>query len=70
MPPFIAIRLELRSSDGARYELRVDGRTVSTSGSTPGRVRLEGLQPDGRYVARPAGGGGAISIVASSEPGP
>ena len=70
VPPFIAVRLELRSEDGGRYGLRVSGRELTVgAGRDRDRVVLDGLTPGRSYVARPLGRGNAVRIVASSEPG-
>ena len=69
VPPFIAVRLELRSEDGARYGLRVAGRQLRVGPGRPlDRATLEGLAPGRSYVARPLGAGNDVRIVASAEP--
>jgi len=71
VPPFIAVRLELRSGDGRSYGLRVAGRRLRVG---PERRRdsalLEGLGHGERYLARPIGAGNAVRIEATAEPGP
>ena len=71
VPPFIAVRLELRSGDGRSYGLRVAGRQLRVG---PERSRdsvlLEGLGHGERYVARPIGAGNRVTIEATAEPGP
>ncbi len=67
VPPYIAVRLAVRSGDGADYRLAVGGQVASTTG--PGSIaELEGLPPGERYVAR--GSTGTVVIEASAEPGP
>jgi hypothetical protein len=71
VPPFIAVRLELRSGDGRSYGLRVAGEELRVG---PGRPHdsalLEGLGAGERYVARPIGAGNKVKIEATAEPGP
>jgi hypothetical protein len=71
VPPFIAVRVVLRSGDGERYGLQIGGRTLSVG---PGRSRdavtLEGLQPNRRYVGRPIGAETVVRVEGSAEPGP
>ena len=70
VPPFISIRVELRSADGAAYALAARGRTIrvdreiSSASST-----FAGLRPGRRLVLR-AGGGRTVAVEASAEPGP
>lgn len=70
--PFIAVRVELRSTDGGRYRARVGGRTLVAAGDGGGerrdRVMLEGLTPDRSYVLRGLDGANDVRIVASGEP--
>jgi hypothetical protein len=72
VPPFIAIRVELRSADGRPYGLRFGstalrvGPQVSSAATT-----LNGLHHGEAVVGRPVGGGGnRVRIEASAEPGP
>jgi hypothetical protein len=69
VPPFIAIRLQLRSADGVEYELRGGGKTVKAGGEieTAGTL-LDGLRSGERIVLR--GPQGTVTIVANAEPGP
>ena len=67
VPPYIAVRLVVRSGDGADYQLKVGSEVASTEG--PGTAaELDGLPPGERYVAR--GNAGRVVIEASAEPGP
>jgi len=64
VPPFIAIRVSLRSGDGAEYALAGGGQTVR-----PGApVIFDGLRPGKRLIL--SGTGGRVVIEASAEPGP
>jgi hypothetical protein len=73
VPPFIAIRVELRSSDGKTYTLdfgngkRVTANQQIASAST----QFPGLRPEQKLVGRPVGGAGnRVTILPSAEPGP
>jgi hypothetical protein len=72
VPPFIAVRVELRSADGRPYALRFGskvlrvGPQVATMSTT-----LRGLHHGEAITGRPvAGGGNPVRIEASAEPGP
>jgi len=71
VPPFIAVRLELRSGDGRSYGLRVAGRALRVG---PERhsdsVLLDGIGHGERCVARPVGAGNRATMEATAEPGP
>jgi hypothetical protein len=70
VPPFISIRVELRSADGRGYSLRIGGRRLAAGGDLgSASVTLDGLRSGKAYVGR-AGDGGRIRIEASAEPGP
>jgi hypothetical protein len=71
VPPYISIRVELRSADGRTYTLRfgrrriqAGGQIASASGSFPG------LRPGKTLVGRPVGAGNGVRIEANAEPGP
>jgi hypothetical protein len=69
VPPYIAVRVILRSADGRPYQLRVAGATLTVGpGNRSRSVQLDGLQPQARYTA--AGNGQRFVISASAEPGP
>ncbi len=70
VPPFIAVRVELRSADGARYRLRGGGKTLRAGGrlSSMGAT-FDGLRP-GRRLTLSGAGGRAVVVEASAEPGP
>ena len=72
VPPFIAVRVELRSADGRPYALRLRskvlrvGPEVATQSTT-----LGGLHHGEAVTGRPVGGqGNPVRIEASAEPGP
>lgn len=69
VPPFFAIRLELRSADGVEYELEGGGRTVKAGGEIEtASTTFEGLKAGERLVL--SGPQGRVTIVANAEPGP
>jgi hypothetical protein len=71
VPPFIAVRVVLRSGDGIRYGLRIRGRTLSVGpGQRSDAVTLGGLQPNQSYVGAPIGAQTVVKVEASAEPGP
>ena len=61
VPPFLAIRAELRSADGRRYSIRF-GKQVLNSGKS---IELDGLRAGERVK-----GSGGVVIEATAEPGP
>jgi hypothetical protein len=68
VPPFIAIRVELRSADGRAYRLRFGRRSIAVGGG--GRSvshTFDGLRPGRSLVGT---GAGRVVIEASAEPGP
>ncbi|HEX2070255.1 MAG TPA: hypothetical protein VHF90_01235 [Thermoleophilaceae bacterium] len=69
VPPFIAIRVELRSADGVQYELSGGGKTVAAGGEieTAGTT-FDGLRPGERLVL--SGPQGKVTVIANAEPGP
>lgn len=71
VPPYIAVRVELRAADGRSYGLRF-GRRAVRAGAEVGSssTTLDGLRPGAAYTGRPIGGGNAVRIEASAEPGP
>jgi hypothetical protein len=70
VPAFIAIRVILRSSDGASYSLKIGGKTLSIGGGGTGldELNLDGLLPDESYKGTSPQGD--VKVVASAEPGP
>lgn len=71
VPPFIAVKVELRSADGATYALRF-GDTTITAGEQFDSVSttIDGLRPGAAIVGRPQGAGNPVRIEATAEPGP
>ena len=68
VPPFIAIRAELRSADGRSYRLRFGGRSIAVDGARrSASTTFDGLRPGRRLVGT---GAGRVVIEASAEPGP
>jgi hypothetical protein len=69
VPPFIAIRVQLRSADGVEYELSGGGKSVKAGGEieTAGTT-FDGLRSGERLVL--SGPQGKVTIVANAEPGP
>jgi hypothetical protein len=71
VPPFISVRVVLRSADGEPYSLRVAGRSVRAGGAlSSASVELDGLRPGKAYVATNEATGAKVRIEASAEPGP
>ncbi len=69
VPPFIAITVELRSSDGQDYALRGGGKSLAAGeGENSDTVTFDGLRPGRSLVL--TGPQGRVSITANAEPGP
>lgn len=69
VPPFIAIRVELRSADGRTYELGARGKTLRADGDiASASTTFAGLRPGRRLVL--TGPSGRVVVEASAEPGP
>ena len=69
VPPFIAIRVVLRSEDGVEYELEGDGGKVKAGGEIErASTTFEGLRAGERLVL--SGPQGRVTVVADAEPGP
>lgn len=69
VPPYIAIRVELRSADGQRYRLSSNGRSVEAGGQiSSSSAVFDGLRPGKRLVL--TGPSGRVTVEASAEPGP
>jgi hypothetical protein len=69
VPPFIAIRVQLRSADGVEYELSGGGKTIAAGGEieTAGTT-FDGLRGGEKLVL--SGPQGKVTVVANAEPGP
>jgi hypothetical protein len=73
VPPFIAIRVELRSADGQSYSLDFGSNkeVVTNDQIASASTLFPGLRPNQRLVGAPVGGAGnRVTVVASAEPGP
>jgi hypothetical protein len=69
VPPFIAIRVQLRSADGVEYELTGGGKTVKAGGEIEtAATSFDGLRSGEKLVLK--GPAGNVTIVANAEPGP
>ena len=70
-PPFISIRVELRSADGARVRPDVRRRDDQVSGGLASvSTTIDGLRPGAKLVGTPTGARGQVRIEATAEPGP
>ncbi|GAC1325020.1 MAG: hypothetical protein NVSMB25_23100 [Thermoleophilaceae bacterium] len=71
VPPYIAVQVTLVSADGASYTVHVAGKTLRVGGTrgSQAQLTLDGLRPGAGYVAEPEGGGRAVRIEPSAEPG-
>jgi hypothetical protein len=71
VPPYIAIRVELRSADGRTYALRFGGKRIQAGGQiASASSQFAGMRPGKVLVGRPVGGGNGVRIEANAEPGP
>lgn len=71
VPPYIAIRVVLKSADGRRYGLRFGRRRVQAGGQiSSASASFAGLRPGKVLVGRPIGAGRPVRIEANAEPGP
>jgi len=69
VPPFISVRVELRSADGAQYTLRGGGQALTAGGRVETvTADFDGLRPGRRLVL--GGASGTVTVEASAEPGP
>jgi hypothetical protein len=70
VPPFISVRVILRSADGRAYALRIGGRTLRAGAAvSSSSAQLDGLRPGRAYDGR-LEAGGRVRVEASAEPGP
>jgi hypothetical protein len=71
VPPYIAIRVVLRSADGRTYALRFGRRRVRAGGQiSSASAQFAGMRPGKVLVGRPVGRGNPVRIEANAEPGP
>jgi hypothetical protein len=71
VPAFIAVRVELRSADGAEYGLTFDGETIKVHGGLGSvSTTIDGLRPGEKLVGTLTGASGTVRIEATAEPGP
>jgi len=71
VPPFISIRVELRSADGQEYGLTFKGETIKVSqGLGSVSTTIDGLRNGEAVVGKPTGARNAVRIEATAEPGP
>ena len=71
VPAFISIQIELRSADGAPYELRFGDAVVSAGGEVNSMsVTIDGLRPGTAVTGVPAGAGNRVRVETTAEPGP
>ncbi len=69
VPPFIAITVELRSSDGQDYALSGGGKSLAAGeGENSDTVSFDGLRPGRKLVL--SGPQGRVVVTADAEPGP
>jgi hypothetical protein len=69
VPPFIAIRVQLRSADGVEYQLTGGGKTVKAGGEIESAgTTFDGLRAGQKLVL--AGPQGKVTVIANAEPGP
>jgi hypothetical protein len=69
VPPFIAIRVQLRSADGGEYALTGGGKTIKAGGEIESAgTTFDGLRTGEKLVL--SGPQGKVTIVANAEPGP
>ena len=69
VPPFIAVRVELRAGDAREYTLRARGRTLRADADVSATsTSFAGLRPGKRLVL--TGPSGRVVVEASAEPGP
>jgi len=71
VPPFISIRVELRSADGKPYGLSFGGKTIRVrDGLSSVSTTLDGLHAGESIAGVPVGAGTRVRISATAEPGP
>jgi hypothetical protein len=71
VPPFIAVKVVLRSADGGDYKIEVASHELEVEAEHPkASVTLSGLRAGKRYAVEVVGAPERLSIVANAEPGP
>ena len=71
VPPFISVRVVLRSADGQEYRLRIGGRTLRAGGALgSSSLTLDGLRAGRSYRGTELDTGVAVRVEATAEPGP
>jgi hypothetical protein len=75
VPPFISVRVELRSADGREYGLEFENETTRIKVRVSGGLSsvsstIDGLRPGETIVGKPDGRGTRVRIEATAEPGP
>ena len=71
VPAFIAVRVELRSGDGASYTLTFGDKKIEVPGElSSASTTIDGLRPGEKLVGTPSGASGKVRIEATAEPGP
>jgi hypothetical protein len=71
VPPFISIRVELRSGDGQEYGLTFEGETITVGGGLASvSTSIDGLRNGEAVVGTPTGARNRVRIEATAEPGP
>ena len=69
--PFIAIRLQLRSADGAAYGLSCRGRALRVDAEIEtASTRIAGRRPGETVRCTALGSHNSVAVSASAEPGP
>jgi hypothetical protein len=71
VPAFIAVRVEVRSADGAEYGVTFEGETIKVHGGLGSvSTTIDGLRPGEKLIGTPIGASGKVRIEATAEPGP
>lgn len=71
VPAYIAIRVVLRSGDGAAYALRFKGHVIQVNGSKRSvTADFAGLRPGKVLAGSGVNGSNAVRVEATAEPGP
>jgi hypothetical protein len=71
VPPFISIRVVLRSADGGQYGLTFAGHALKVEGALSYvSTTLDGMRAGGAVVGTPLSAGNGVRIEANAEPGP